>query len=254
MCLVVFGINLTPDLPFVLAANRDEFHARPARPMQWWSDQPHILGGRDLQAGGTWLAINRQGRFATVTNYRDAVPPNPSLRSRGHLVTDFLSSDMDPLTFLQSIDGERYAGFNLLVSDSKRVGYLSNRDGPAKLLDDGIFAVSNAVLDTPWHKVTSSKNHLTALHQEKRLNETELLRLLANEERAPAAEVESGQLGFEMAHTITAPFIRQPQYGTRCSTVVLRNGDGKVRVLERSFGASGQRNGDKTQSFQLADS
>jgi len=117
MCLLVIAIRQHERLPLIVAGNRDEFHARPTQAAHWWPDNPQVLGGRDLQAGGTWLAIHRNGRFATVTNYRDAKMERTGLKSRGHLVTDFLKSNLAPFDYLQSIDGDVYAGFNLLVVD-----------------------------------------------------------------------------------------------------------------------------------------
>ncbi len=117
MCLVVLAIGQSKEYPLILAGNRDEFHSRPTQKADWWPDNPDVVGGRDLQAGGTWLALHRNGRFATVTNFRDAQPVSPRFRSRGHLVTEFLESDQPPLQYLEAIDGPAYAGFNLIVGD-----------------------------------------------------------------------------------------------------------------------------------------
>ena len=120
MCLVVIAHRAHPALPLIVAGNRDEFHGRPASAADWWPDRKNVLAGRDLEAGGTWLGIDRRGRFATVTNYRDADHPPPGLESRGHLVTDFLAAGDDPLGFVTALDGDRYAGFNLLgVADGR---------------------------------------------------------------------------------------------------------------------------------------
>ena len=129
MCLVVLAFQVSADHPVVLAANRDEFHARPSREAHWWPDAEDILAGRDLQAGGTWLGMHRSGRFATVTNYRDAEAQAEGVQSRGQLVVDFLAGDRAPIDYLHSIDGDAFAGFNLLVGDAESVGYLSNRGG-----------------------------------------------------------------------------------------------------------------------------
>jgi len=99
MCLVVVAFDTHPEFPLVVAGNRDEFHARPTQDADWWPDDTNIVGGRDLLAGGTWLAVHRNGRFATVTNYRDAEPKSGKLRSRGHLVTEFLQSGLSPIEY-----------------------------------------------------------------------------------------------------------------------------------------------------------
>lgn len=252
MCLVILAHRVHPDLPLIVAANRDEFHARPAQKMHWWVEKPDIVAGRDLQAGGTWLGVHRSGRFATVTNFRDAVPPSGRRASRGQLVTAFLESDRSPLEFLRSIDIGRYAGFNLLVTDGEELAYLSNRDGASGELGPGIYGVANATLDTPWPKVERTRAALEDLIAAGNVNETELLRLLEDRRPAPASEIDSGHLPFEKAHALSAPFIVLPDYGTRCSTVLTRDTGGRVRISERRFSPDGRSTGQSDVAFQLA--
>ena len=249
MCLVVIGFRANERYPLIVAGNRDEFHVRPTQSARWWADKPDIGGGRDLQAGGTWLALHRRGRFATVTNYQSAKIESGKLSSRGLLVTGFLESDLEPLAYLRSIDGSAYAGFNLLVSDGKTLGYVSNRDADARLLDPGLYGLSNATLDTPWHKVERSKASLRQLLDNDTVNETELMRLLDDRAKGPAREVQSGRLPFARAHALTAPFVVLPDYGTRCSSTVLADRDGAWRLLERRFDAQGKKRGESQLSF-----
>ena len=249
MCLVVLAFRVSDDIPVVLAANRDEFHARPTREAHWWPDGSDILAGRDLQAGGTWLGVHRSGRFATVTNYRDADAPPGSLTSRGRLVSDFLAGDRAPLDYLQSIDVDTFAGFNLLVGDTEGVGYLSNRGGGLRELPPGIYGLSNATLDTPWDKVERSKARLAGLLESNRVSESSLMDLLGDGERGPASEVRDDRLPFDVAHAITAPFIVTGDYGTRCSTVVTAEAAGCWHFLERRFGPRGAATGDSRYSF-----
>lgn len=252
MCLVVLATGLHPDYPLILAANRDEFHARPAKEAHWWPDKPDVVGGRDLQAGGTWLALQRGGRFATVTNFRDAEPPHPGHHSRGFLVTGFLEGELPPQDYLATIDEEKYAGFNLLVGDAREVAYLSNREDGTRALAPGIYGLSNALLDGPWHKVESTRNRLAALVDSNEINETTLMRLMNDRGRAPVAEVETGHLDFETAYAITAPFIVLPDYGTRCTTVVIADNKGKWHFTERRFDASGRVTGESRFAFQAS--
>lgn len=249
MCLVVLAVNQDPDYPLILAANRDEFHARPSQDLHWWPDQPDVVGGRDLQAGGTWLALSRRGRFATVTNYRDAEPPSGRYVSRGELVTGFLSSEQSPHEYLETIDEGVYAGFNLIVGDGESVGYLSNREDGRRELGDGIYGLSNALLDADAHKVTTSKRHLADLIARDGVNTSMLLRLMHDRHRAPAADVETGRLDFSRAHAITAPFIVMPDYGTRCTTIVLLDRDGRWQITERRFDPDGMTRGESAFSF-----
>ncbi len=244
MCLIVLSLGEHPEFPLVLAANRDEFHARATREAHWWSDKPDILGGRDLQAGGTWLALHRNGRFATVTNFRDAVPPSPKFLSRGHLVTGFLESRLAPGDYLDTIRETAYAGFNLIVGTVDEVAYLSNREEGRRTLKPGTYGLSNALLDGPWHKVETSKRNFSALLESGEINETKLMRLMSNREKAAVSKVEKGHLDFETAHSVTAPFIVMPDYGTRCTTVLLADNEGNWQFIERRFDPSGSKSGE----------
>jgi uncharacterized protein with NRDE domain len=245
----VLAIGQSTRYPLILAGNRDEFHGRPTSIADWWSDKPDILGGRDLQAGGTWLALHRKGRFATVTNYRDAEPVSAKFLSRGHLVTGFLESDQSPLDYLESIDGSKYAGFNLIVGDASKAAYLSNRDVRPRELRAGLYGLSNALLDGPWDKVERSKRGLATLLHQDAVNETTLLCLLNDRNLGPVEEVEAERLGFAIAHAITAPFIVTPEYGTRCSTVVTADRSGRWRITERRFDRQGEPSGESRFTF-----
>jgi len=249
VCLIVLSFGKHPDYPLVLAANRDEFHARPTRDAHWWPDKPGVVGGRDLQAGGTWLALHKSGRFATVTNFRDAQPTSPKHRSRGHLVTGFLEGNSSPKDYLEEIDENAYAGFNLIVGTVNEVAYLSNREKGTRELSPGTYGLSNALLDGPWHKVESSRQKLAAMLAEGSVNETSLIRLMNDRNKGPVAEVESGRLDFTRAHAITAPFIVMPDYGTRCTTVVLVDRNGNWHLTERRFSATGDTSGESRFTF-----
>lgn len=249
MCLIVLAIAQSSQYPLILAGNRDEFHGRPTQKAGWWPDKPDVVGGRDLQAGGTWLALHRKGRFATVTNYRDAEPTAANFRSRGHLVTEFLESDLSPLEYLRTIRGDLYAGFNLIVGVDEEVAYLSNRGADARLLAAGVYGLSNALLNGPWHKVESSKRGLSDLLDEDSVNESSLLRLLDDRTLGPIGEVDTTRLDFAVAHAITAPFIVTPEYGTRCTTIVLANAEGSWRLTERRFDADGKSTGESRFAF-----
>ena len=252
MCLVVLAFDAHPEFPLIVAGNRDEFHARPTQDAAWWPDDTNILGGRDLLAGGTWLAMHRNGRFATVTNYRDAEAKGGKLRSRGHLVAEFLQSKLSPIDYLRSIDDTLYAGFNLLVADKRRLAYLSNEGGELRELPAGIYGLSNATLDAPWEKVKRSKARLQVLIEQGDVNQTQLLRLLDDREKGPLNEVRPGRLPYATAHAITAPFIVLPDYGTRSSSIVQMRSDGRCEFLERRFDASGKQSGESRMSFSAS--
>lgn len=238
-------------MPLIVAANRDEFHARPTQKMHWWVEKPDILAGRDLLGGGTWLGVHRNGRFATVTNFRDGVPPAGKLVSRGKLITDFLESEQSPAAFVRSIDGSDFAGFNLIVADLDGASYLSNRDGGCRDLEPGVYGLANATLDTPWPKVERSREAFSAALAAGLVNESSMLRILDDRQLASAAEVETHGLPFKKAHAYSAPFIVMPDYGTRCSTVLLRNREGRLNVSEKRFKSDGHSTGQSDFYFDV---
>ena len=249
MCLIVLAFRSDPQLPLVVAANRDEFHARPTQPAGWWPDQPDILGGRDLLAGGSWLALHRGGRFAAVTNFRDAEPKRGKLKSRGNLVTGFLQGGQAPGDYLESIRGSDYNGFNLFVATSGELGYMSNQGDAPQLLPPGVYGLANARLDSPCDKVQRSKQRLAGLLDAGNVNDTSLMRLLGDRDKGPRAEVDASRLPFTTAHATTAPFIVLPEFGTRCSTLVSADAKGSWRFLERRFDPAGRNAGESLFSF-----
>ena len=249
MCLVVFAWKMHPEYRLVLAANRDEFHKRPARELHWWPDYPDILAGRDLQAGGTWLAVSKPGRFATVTNYREQLSPRPGLRSRGEIITNFVSSAVPVGKFVASLESDDYAGFSLLAADRDELWYVSNRGDEAVPLAPGVYGLSNASLDTPWTKLVRTRNALRNLTESGEVDETTLLRIMADRTPAPSADVEAGNLPFVLAKALTAPHIVSAEYGTRCSTALTWSEQEKISVCERRFDVAGTASGDSRYSF-----
>ena len=249
MCLIVFAWRADPEHRLILAANRDELHARPSQDAHWWPDNPAILGGRDLQAGGTWLAVSKDGRFATVTNYRENRSPHGKLLSRGALVTGFIDSGDSPLSFAHGISAARYAGFNLLACDGEELVYSSNRGDAPVSLAPGVYGLANESLDTPWPKLLRSRQRLADALDAGVANETEMMRILADREPAPVDDINADRLPFELARAVSAPFIIAGDYGTRCSTVLSWSEAGKIRFSERRFDSSGEQTGEST--FQL---
>jgi uncharacterized protein with NRDE domain len=252
VCLVVFAWRVHPEYRLILAANRDEYHARPAKSAHWWPDRKHLLAGRDLQAGGTWLAVSRQGRFATVTNYREMQRPAGKLLSRGEIVCDFIDSNERPGAFAAAIEGQAYAGFSLLVADRNQLVYSSNRGESAVELKPGVYGLSNAALDTPWPKVVKSRDRLRQLIESDAVNEGSLLRLLADRQPAPVERIDNSELPFQLAQALSAPFILSRDYGTRCSTSLLWSENGDVEFSERNFDSKGNTTGTVRQRFRTS--
>lgn len=253
MCLILLAHRVHPAFPLIVAANRDEFHGRPAAAASFWPEQPQVLAGRDLQAGGTWLGVSRNGRFAAVTNFsEEPLEPLPP-RSRGALVSDFLAGTMAPERYLTAIarHAEAYKGFNLLVSDGDALWYYSNRLPRPQRLEPGTYGLSNHLLDTAWPRVKRGKSALAVFEEaEQHPDVEELLALLADETAPTAAEIATSGLDPDHAARITPCFIRGPVYGTRASTVVLARSSGEIRFTEVGFAAEGQRIGRQDFSFE----
>jgi uncharacterized protein with NRDE domain len=255
MCLLVLAWRAHPRYDLVVAANRDEFHDRAAAPMAPWAEAPHLLAGRDLRAGGTWLGVNRERRFGVVTNYREVIRPRPEAPSRGTLIPAYLGQRDGAGPFLQTLTGETaaFSGFNLLLADGEELWYASNRaESFARALPPGIYGLSNHVLDTPWPKLVRTRDALAArLAASDDPDPQDLLALLADRRQVPAGEaLPSTGLQPEWERALSSPFVLHPDYGTRCSTVVLRTAGGRLRVVERTFDPSGSPAGER--EFSLA--
>ncbi len=243
MCLIAFAWRAHADFPLVFAANRDEFHARPTEAMAWWADVDGMLAGRDLEAGGTWLALSRSGRFSTVTNYRETAHA-PAARSRGELVAGFPADSAAPGDYLSAVDGADFAGYSLLATDGKELAYGSNRGDDSRLLTPGVYGLSNASLDTPWPKLVRAREGMRKLLSVSAVSLDDLLDLVADREPAEPDEIPRTGLPFAHERALSAPFIVSPEYGTRCSTAVVCRADGHVEVAERRFDASGEVSGE----------
>lgn len=247
MCLILVAWQAHPWFPLVVAANRDEFHTRPSREAERWSEDPRIAGGRDLEAGGTWLALGEGGRFAAVTNVREPGVPKGA-RSRGELPRDYLLGTTPPEAFAASLDGSAYSGFNLLLADAGSLWYLSNRDGGPRQLKPGIYGVSNHLLDTPWPKLASAKDRFALALPGLPAMEG-LFEILADREIVPDHRLPATGVSLAWERLLSAIFVVSEAYGTRASTVVTRDREGRLRLEERRFGPAGDPRG--TSSFLL---
>lgn len=249
MCLIVIAWQVHPQDAVVLAANRDEWRDRPTAPAHWWPDAPAMVGGRDLRAGGTWLGANRNGRFAAITNFRDPTDRRETPRSRGELVADFVRGNASSRDYLDGVASRahHYQGFNLLVGDRESLGYFGNRDGTVRLLEPGVHALSNHVLNTPWPKVTRAREGLLQALGE---DDEALFRLLSETALAPDESLPDTGVGLERERMLSPILITGERYGTRASTV-LRLGAAGGRLEERTRDAGGRVTG--TVAFDLPD-
>jgi uncharacterized protein with NRDE domain len=241
MCLITLAWDAHPAYRLAVAANRDEFYARPALPAGWWADVPDVLAGRDLREGGTWMGVTRAGRFAAVTNFRDpGFAQLASAPSRGALVADFLRGSAYAEAYAQDLArrAAAYNGFNLLVGDEGGLFYLSNRAEGVRRLEPGIYGLSNHLLDTPWPKVVRARramaDALARADGTAEAWESGLWEMLADRVIAADDDLPDTGVGAERERLLSAPFIRSDVYGTRASTVLTVARDGEVRLVERS--------------------
>jgi uncharacterized protein with NRDE domain len=243
MCVAALAWNAHPDWRLVAIGNRDEYHDRQAAPLARWQNSPGVLAGRDLQSGGTWLGISEAGRFVLVTNRRGFGDPQPNRVSRGRLVSDVLTASgkyANPTT-AQLAD---FNPFNLFAAGDGELHFLASQPEPMRTtLIPGIYGLSNGALDEPWPKTLALKAALLDWLGHDLGNPAELFSALRSE-ALPDVGVhpdEPSEITAEARDT--APFIRHPVYGTRCSTVVAIRADGHGTMAERRFDAAGTETG-----------
>ncbi len=239
MCLILLAWQAHADYPLVVAANRDEFFARPSAAAAFWPEAPLVCAGRDLAAGGTWLGISRTQRFAALTNFREGRQAAGEMRSRGELVAGFLTAMSEPLDYLAGVAAraDDYGGFNLFVGDSHSLAYYANRGGkPPRQLAAGVYGLSNHLLDTPWPKLAAARRafaeSLTTLPAAE-----PFFALLADQEIVADRHLPQTGVPLDWERILSAVFVRSPSYGTRASTLLMRRLDGQTTLIERSFGA-----------------
>ena len=253
MCLILIAYRAHSAYPLVIAANRDEAFARPAAPAQFWEDHPDVYAGRDLEQRGTWLGIALNGRFAAVTNFRREGPKKPAPRSRGELVSAYLTGRQDPRTYLEEARrrSSQYNGFSVLAGDLHALYFLSNHGNGVQRVTPGVHGLSNHLLNEPWPKVTRG---VAALGSWLDSRESELVsrlfELLADHtpvtDDRPAPAAAHPRRDRELS-----TFILGEHYGTRASTVIIVHANGDVFFSERSFGPLGVPLGTTTNRFRL---
>ena len=245
MCLVVFSYKENKESlkafpgSLILAANRDEYYERPTKNMHWWESEA-ILAGKDLQAGGTWLAVSNDGRFAVLTNFKELANGKESLKSRGGLISNYITSKgVSSKEYLENIKERNYAGFNLLLGDKEGIHYISNRSEGIEKLESGIHSLGNLLLNTKTKKSIKIKNQFKELLQTNP-NEDVLLEFmrgdsgdLSNLDMAGFKETEHEEIPYR--------FIKSNVYGTRCTTLLTIDPNGKYKITEQNYSKKGNK-------------
>ena len=249
MCLIVFSYKETKESSkafpgsLILAANRDEYYERPTKNMHWWEAEG-VLAGKDLQAGGTWLAVSDDGRFAAITNYKELTNGGRDLKSRGELVSNYINSrELSSKEYLESIKGVNYAGFNLLLGDKEGIHYFSNRTEEIDKLEPGIHAVGNLLLNSQTKKSIKVKNQFRELLQNNP-DEDELLGFM-KDDSGDLSDLDMAGFKETEHEEIPYRFIKSDVYGTRCTTLLTIDPNGKYRITEQNY----SKRGDKTRKI-----
>jgi len=238
MCLILLSFDTHADDPLIVAANRDEYYDRPASPLAFWREAPHVLAGRDTRGGGTWMGVTLRGRIAALTNYRDPSAIRGNAPSRGLLVRNFLEGAESPQNYLKRIrtNAHQYNPFNLLVGDRSAMYYYSNRNDEIQQLEAGIYGLSNHLLDTPWPKVQIGKESLKRLlKSKKRVLPEDIFGILTDRSFPPAKHLPDTGVSPEWERLLSPVFVASRIYGTRSATALIVNRSGCLTVAERTF-------------------
>jgi len=235
MCLLALSWKQNQRYPFLIAANRDEAFKRPTRPACFWPEQPNILGGKDLEAGGSWLLVNKQGRWATLTNFRDGRNLAAGTISRGELVLQALEQPLESFPQWLLKNQQEFAGFNLLWGDSNQAWYFSNRlaEKPRQL-KPGLYLLSNATLDTDWPKTHRLRQAINAWQTTDNCRPRQLFATLTDETQAADADLPNTHVGIELERVLSPIFIKSENYGTRTSTLLWLTADNTWHFHEKN--------------------
>jgi uncharacterized protein with NRDE domain len=240
MCLILLSYRNHPSFRLILAANRDEFYDRPTAPLGFREEVPHVLAGKDLKSGGTWLGVTKTGRICAITNFRDPKKQLNDAPSRGFLVKNFLKGSEPAENYLKKVrkDGHEYNGFNLLAGDETGLFCFSNRSDKISELSPGVHGLSNHLLDTPWPKVEKGKKAFKNIISETTVDTESIFAMLADSEKPRDAELPETGVGIEWERILSPLFIRSEIYGTRSSSIVLMS-EKSVTFIERTYNTGG---------------
>ncbi|WP_422361505.1 NRDE family protein [Reichenbachiella sp.] len=242
MCLILFAWKKHASYDLIVTANRDEFYNRPTQSAGLWPNYPDLLAGKDLTAGGTWMGVTKTGKFAALTNYRDIAKISDNAPTRGDLTKDYLTQNVEPKTYLEKVKSAQipYNGFNLLVGDNDSLWYYNNINHEIKSLEPGIYGLSNALLNDPWPKVETGKQKLSQLLQYDHLTSSNLLGIIQDKTIAPDDQLPSTGVPIDWERALSAMYITMENYGTRCSTTLLKKGT-STNFTEKIYAHLGQK-------------
>lgn len=242
MCILFIAVEQHPDYPLIVAANRDEFHRRPTAQSKFWDDYPNLLGGRDLEAGGTWMGITKNGRLAALTNVRDPLNVMDKAISRGHLVTQFLVNQDTQAEYLAKLrtSQHEYNGYNLIYGKWNDLWVYNNHADKLTKLTPGVYGLSNAELNSPWPKINQGVSKLKQHCQQATIPNTDkLFEILLDQTQAKDELLPKTGVSLQWERKLSSIFIQSQDYGTRSATLLLVNKNKHVTWLEHSFDPQG---------------
>ncbi len=246
MCLIAFAYNISKEYPLILIANRDEFYDRPAQKAHYWEEEGEtkILAGKDLKGGGTWFGVSENRKWGAVTNYRDIANIKEDAPTRGDLIPNFLKSPDSAKEYLHKLQNvaAKYNGFNLLLGDENGIYHYSNNSNVISKIQPGIHGLSNALLNTPWPKLTIAKNELKDKIESNNLDQEALFAILKNQKKADVHQLPKTGLTEELEMAVSSIFIDTQNYGTRCSTLFFISQNGNMKLVERTFDSKNTSN------------
>lgn len=254
MCLILIAINVHPLYSLIIASNRDEFYDRSSEPAGFWANSPTLLAGRDLRAGGTWLGITTDGKFATITNFRDPSSHKDNAPSRGKLVTAYLEGHETPEQYTRNLgkSADDYNGFNLVLGDHRGLFYYSNRGEKVHSLSHGIFGLSNHLLDTSWPKLDRGKAKFKqVILRDKKLVPENLFHILQDGTLPDDKSLPDTGVGLEKERMLAPVFIKSPDYGTRSTTLIFIDKFGQVTFIERTHNTKNDLHSDVKFEFKV---
>ncbi len=254
MCLLLLSIKSHSVYKLIVAFNRDEYYDRPTTPAGFWEEEPELLVGRDLRAGGTWLGITRNGRIGVITNYCDPASIKDDAFSRGKLVNNFLLCQQTAVDYLDGLirDEDMYNGFNIILGEKDRIYWYSNRGNRPRNLLPGIYGLSNHLLDTPWSKVKRGKEALSnLLSRRKSPSPEDIFQTLQDRSTFPDESLADLEFDREWESLLLPIFVSSPTFGTRSSTLLLIDQRDHVTFIERTFNAEGNDPGTRKYEFQI---
>lgn len=246
MCILFFAIEQHPKYPVIICANRDEFHQRPTQAMHWWPEKENhntILAGKDLQAGGTWLGLNKQGRFSALTNFRQPQLLDKNKQSRGDLVLQALSKENHEMITLLEKSASHYNGFNLVFGQLNNLVCFDSVSQKQQTLMAGFHSLCNGALDDIWPKMALGQTQLAnaiSAFTEQSLNINELFDLMQNGQQAQIEHLPKTGLPLNWEQLLSSIFIISPEYGTRTTNIITQDNEGNVSVYDRSYNEQGE--------------